>query len=93
MLLSRRNALRSLFFAAPAIVAAPTLMRVSAKFLMPVLPPIALVNLTEPLYGAGSIIGPGLVSREYLEGWARSQVPNMQAIQRVYLMQQISQYA
>ncbi len=35
MLLSRRNALRSLFFAAPAIVAAPTLMRVSAKFLMP----------------------------------------------------------
>ncbi len=33
MLLSRRNALRSLFFAAPAIVAAPTLMRISAKFL------------------------------------------------------------
>jgi len=31
----RRNILRSLFFAAPAIVAAPTLMRVSAKFLLP----------------------------------------------------------
>ncbi len=31
-ILSRRGALRSLFFAAPAIVAAPSLMRVSAKF-------------------------------------------------------------
>jgi len=31
----RRNILRSLLFAAPAIVAAPSLMRVSAKFLMP----------------------------------------------------------
>lgn len=30
MILSRRNALRGLFLAAPAIVAAPSLMRVSA---------------------------------------------------------------
>jgi hypothetical protein len=30
MILTRRNALRSLFLAAPAIVAAPSLMRVSA---------------------------------------------------------------
>ncbi len=32
MLLTRRNALRSLFFAAPAIVAAPSLMRVSTAY-------------------------------------------------------------
>ncbi len=45
-MLSRRSALRSLFFAAPAIVAAPTLMRISAKFLMPPRP-MTIMELLE----------------------------------------------
>jgi len=39
----RRNILRSLLFAAPAIVAAPTLMRISAKILLPSVEDVALM--------------------------------------------------